>query len=347
MRGTPKELLAFHTGLLALDYNRFPQPPYKGNGWHLGFVKPASELPIGSAIVGDKIYPAKEAIIWAKNEVDAQRAADLIHAGRLLIDGSNLLSHIYPGEHAPIQQADNSKGGPNDGDRTGFPPGTPVITPLIPLACLIAARASLRLQYVYAMAKIRLSFETYSLPAGELDPHHRDNVPKSRLPEDHVRLAFAIVVAYSCIEELGFAIHASSERPSKVDGRWNPVVKEELEARLCRGHIDLQEPFHWNLRGPRTLIEKRRLPEIVQKAKWARYHVRDGKMEVIDAINYVSFLRSKVSAHKADKRLVRVLSVYDVANAQFLARRLLLEKMGFWRYWGHEEKKQPVAPPAK
>jgi hypothetical protein len=39
-----------------------------------------------------------------------------------------------------------------------------------------------------------------------------------------------------------------------------------------------------------------------------------------------------VAAHKTDKRMVRVLSVYDVANAQFLARRLLLEKMGFWRY---------------
>jgi hypothetical protein len=346
VRGTPKQLLAFHTGLLALDYNRFPQPPYKGNGWHLDFVEPVSALPIGSAIVDDKIYPAKEVMLWAKSEVDAQRAADLIHAGRLLIDGSNLLSHIYPGEHAPIQPANNN-GDSNNEDLPGFPPGTLVMTPLIPLACLVATSASLRLQYVYAMAKIRLSFETYSLPAMELDPQRRDNVPKSRLPEDHVRLAFAIVMAYSCIEELGFAIHASSNKPSKIDGRWNPVVKEELEARLRRGHINLQEAFHWNLRGPRTLIEKRRLPEIVQKAKWARFQVRDGKMEVIDAINYVSFLRSKVSAHKADKRLVRVLAVYDVANAQFLARRLLLEKMGFWRYWGSAERKQSVAPGAK
>ena len=87
--------------------------------------------------------------------------------------------------------------------------------------------------------------------------------------------------------------------------------------------------------GELETIEKKRVPEIVQKAEWARYPVRDGKMEIIDAINYVSFVRSKVSAHKADKRLVRVLSVYDVANAQFLSRRLLLEKMGYWRYWGN------------
>jgi hypothetical protein len=28
---------------------------------------------------------------------------------------------------------------------------------------------------------------------------------------------------------------------------------------------------------------------------------------------------------------MRALSAYDVANAQYLARRLLLEAMGFWR----------------
>jgi hypothetical protein len=107
-----------------------------------------------------------------------------------------------------------------------------------------------------------------------------------------------------------------------------------LETRLFQGRIDLKELSHWNLRGPRTLIEKQRVPEISEKAKWATYPVRDGKMEVIDAINYVSFLRSKVSAHKANKKLVRVLSVYDVSNAQMLARRLLMQTLGYWRYSG-------------
>ena len=143
-------------------------------------------------------------------------------------------------------------------------------------------------------------------------------------------MAFAIVTAYACIEELGLEMRASGKRPSKLaDGSWNQVVKDELEARLRRSHIDLQERALWNLRGPRTRIERKRTPIIIQTAPWARYQVRDGEMEVIDAIHYLSFLRSWVAAHKTDKRMVRVLSVYDVANAQFLARRLLLEKMGF------------------
>jgi hypothetical protein len=211
----------------------------------------------------------------------------------------------------------------------------------IPLACLVATRASKRLRYIYALAKIRLSFETFSLPSTALDPSRNENIPKSPLPEDHVRMAFAIVTAWSCLEELGFEIRASSTKPSKfTDGSWNPVVRQELESRLLRGRINLEEAVHWNLRGPRTRIERKRPPVIFEKAPWTRYQVRDGQMAVIDAIHYVSYLRSWVAAHKMDMDMVRVLSVYDVANAQLLARRLLLETMGFWRYRGHYKRKR-------
>ncbi len=52
-------------------------------------------------------------------------------------------------------------------------------------------------------------------------------------------------------------------------------------------------------------------------------------MQIIDAINYVSFLRSWIAAHKSEKQLIRVLSIYDVVKAQFLSRRLLMERLGF------------------
>jgi poly-gamma-glutamate hydrolase-like protein len=131
----------------------------------------------------------------------------------------------------------------------------------------------------------------------------------------------------------------SAQKPSKLpDGSWNPPVKGDLEARLRRGHIDLAESFPWNLRGPRTRIERKRPPEVFTKAEWARWNVRDGEMKVIDAIDYASFLRSKIAAHKSDPKMVRVLSIYDVANVQLLARRLILETMGFWRF----ERKAPA-----
>lgn len=336
---TVERVAAFHTALIATDYHRYPKPPFKGSGWHITFVKPNSEFPIASEVVGEKIYPGKEVLIFAKTEIVAQRAANLIHAARLIVDGSNLLSHLYPGEHAPIYAEERGKSA-EGGDNLDFPKSATVVTPGIPLACVIAARASRRLKHIYAMAKLRLSLETFSLPIIGLDPHHSANVPKSPLPEDQVRCAFAIVSAYSCIEELGFEIRASADNPAKVGGSWNPTVRSNLESRLTSAGIDLRERVLWSLGGPRTLIEKKRVPEVVHKATWAKYQVRDGMMEVIDAINYVSFLRSKISAHRADRRLIRVLSVYDVANAQHLARRLLLETMGFWRYWSKPSKKR-------
>ena len=343
-RQSSQELLAFHTGLMAFDYYRFPPPPFVGNGWHLDLVLPGTDFPIGSARAGDESYPAKEVVVRATSEVKAQRAAGLVHSARLLLEGSNLLSQIYPGEHAPIHVASTHSGTALNQAESEFLARTGVMTVDIPLACMVAARASARLEYIYALAKLRLSLETYSLPVIALDPFHSQNVPKSPLPEDHVRMAFAIVAAWSCIEEMGFEIRASNTKPSKLpDGRWNPEVRSELEARLRKGHINLNEPIHWNLRGPRTRIEKKRKPVFIQKAPWARYRVRDGKMEVIEAIHYVSFLRSWVAAHKTDKRMVRMLSVYDVANAQLLARRLFLEKMGFWRYLGDEGKKVETA----
>lgn len=325
----------FHTGLLVSDYFRFPPPPYHGNRWHLNFILPPTELPIGSTHFGDKIYPAKEVVIFSETKEKEQRAANLIHAARLLLDASNFLSHIHPGDHAPIYAANVNCATNLELGESEFLKHQYVQTMNIPLACLVAARASLGVQFVYALARLRLSFETFSIPFIELDPSHSENVPKSVLLEDHVRLAFAMVAAYACIEELGLEMRASSTRPSKMaDGSWNQVVKDELESRLRRSHINLKERSLWNLRGPQTRIERKRTPIIIQKAAWARYQVRDGEMEVIDAIHYLSSLRSWVAAHKTDKRMLRVLSVYDVANAQFLARRLLLERMGFWRYWG-------------
>ena len=168
---------------------------------------------------------------------------------------------------------------------------------------------------------------------------HSLNIPKSVFPEEHIRMATAIVSANAAIEELGLTIRASSQNPSRINGAWNPDVRSELETRLVEAGVGLSEPIYWNLRGPRTRIEIKRAPEITQLARWAiKNVVRDGQMHVSDAIAYSSFLRSSIAAHSSgDKSNLRVLSVYDVANVQFLARRLLLESLGYWRYLGTHE----------
>jgi hypothetical protein len=159
------------------------------------------------------------------------------------------------------------------GESLGTPrePGeTPAFnsSPNIPLACLIAARASRKLRFVYALARLAISMEIMSVPTIELDPTHSPNIPKSVFPEAHIRMTTAITSAYSCIEELGLEIRASQKNPSRINDAWNPVVKNELEQRLRQAGVNLAEEFYWNLRGKRARIEIRRQPEMTKRAPW-------------------------------------------------------------------------------
>ena len=116
-----------------------------------------------------------------------------------------------------------------------------------------------------------------------------------------------------------------------IDGKWNPIVKSDLENRLNNSGVDLSERLLWLVRGKPNRIEVKRTPELKSKMRWSTGKVRDAEIEVIDAILYASWLRSKVSSHKTNK-LTYSLSPYDVENIQHLARRLLLEALGYWRY---------------
>ena len=217
--------------------------------------------------------------------------------------------------------------------------GYSLYTPEISLACKIAVKASYNRHYCYALTKYYLSCYLYSTPIVELDPHHSPNLRLSPFYDDHVRFAASIILAYSAIEELDLQIKAGEKKPSKLPtGEWNPEVKNDLERRLQQSRIDLSESFLWSQRGPSRRIDRRRAPRSRSKASWARGLVRDAQVDLIDAISDASWLRSKVSAHGFTD-LASSLSPYDVANVQHVARRLLLESLGFWRYHEHPIRK--------
>lgn len=318
----------FHTGLHTSDYHRYPKPPYRGRGWTVNFVRQTTEFPQGGEYSGDKFYPYREVVISAAGQVAAQRAATTIYNARNLLQGSNLFGMLggSPQRVTPVAPKSRTSSQAESQERPDFN-----ASQNIPLACLIAVRVSQKLRFVYALARLALSLEIISVPTIDLDPTHSPNIPKSVFPEDHIRLAMAITSAYSSIEELGLTIRASSQNPSRIHGAWNPVVRSELEDRLKRAGVDLDEEFYWNLRGKQTRIEMKRKPEITKLASWAVTHiVRDGEMHISDALAQASFLRSHIAAHSLeDKKWLRVLSIYDVSNIQFLARRLLLESLGY------------------
>jgi hypothetical protein len=201
----------------------------------------------------------------------------------------------------------------------------------LPLACEIGAKASRRLALTYAVTRYAFSMSICSVHGVDLEPWTAPHLALSRLPREHVEFCHAIVAAYSVVEDLGLSLRASPQNPSRIGNKWNPVVRSNLEGRLDRAGVDLSETLLWTVRGTKRKLEKQRpLPDGF-KTPWAASVVRDTEIPVVDAIAYAEWLRSAVASH-ATKELTAVLSLYDVINVQHLARRLLLESLGFWRW---------------
>ena len=202
-----------------------------------------------------------------------------------------------------------------------------------PLACMIAAKASHRRYRKYALMSLLFSYERCSVDLVDLDPRFATEhlgVSVSRFIYNQIHLAHAIVAAYSTIEELGLEIRATRQKPSTLNGAWNPQVRQDLEERLTSAGIDLAEPARWTIRGTPTRIERKRRKASRQRMSYARGpYVRDREIDVADAILHSSFLRSKIASHKKGT-LLKSLTPYDVISVQELARRLLLESIGFW-----------------
>ncbi len=279
--------------------------------------------------------PANEIIIYAHSQNRAQYIANLVMASYCLYTGELLTTEVipvFPKRAKTVHEIEEHLLAGGGGNLGVFN---------LPVSCAIAAKASQRLAYQYAIFKYLLSCHTVILNPRDLDPDGdwRPGKAISLLPEDHVHFANAIVEAYSVLEELSIEIRASKSRPSRIKGRWNPVVKNDLQNRLIKAGLDPYERVLWHLRDTPTNIERSHKPVLAQKTEWAAYRVRDSYIDLPEAIDYASWLRSQVSAHRL-RTLTRSLTRYDVANVQHLARYLLLKVLGFWRYFerspGHD-----------
>jgi hypothetical protein len=107
-------------------------------------------------------------------------------------------------------------------------------------------------------------------------------------------------------------------------------VKNEIEARLRKSGIDDSSTVLWLLRGPKTRIETLRPPPSRGNPGGSHGSVRDVHVGLIDALAQASWLRSKITTHRFPDA-VRSLTAYDAHNVQSLARRLIIERFGFWR----------------
>lgn len=308
----------YSPGLEACLKPNYPKPPYKGRGWNISFknLREKSKEKFGTYdFRKGKSIPSKHMIIEASSDKKAKEVADLIYACLVIINAADIWG--YECEVREIKK-----------DFRVSPDIECAFFSKIQLASIMAAKASHRSKYVYAIHKLYTSFRTLSVPIVELDPYlslvnlEKPTLKKPFPPSEMVAMAHSIVAAYSAIEELGFS------------GKRNKKAKNKLLSRLKKDDINTKKPFLWTLRGPKTYLERCRATIKVKDAKWCRRYVRDEEVAIVDAIVDASFLRSKVSAHvfsaKKKKKLIKTLSIYDVTNVQYLARRLILESLGLW-----------------
>lgn len=292
--------------------------PFKGAGWTARLAPDDRE--------SGRIHGGMQIVLGAGGWTVAQRALDLINGSRQLMNG-------YP-DLFPIHLIAHNEAEPDwmdKDERARLRDEQGMSQSGLPTACAIAARASRRRSWSYAIAKYAFSVGLYSVHPIDMQPSSRVSHPVSSYPSDHVLLSHAILAAFGAIEDLGLAVPAGHGRPSRIGGAWNPEVLADLEARLRQSRIDPHERVVWSVRGPARRIERRRPVPPGEGLSWTGGAVRDRTLTVADAIGYADFLRDRVAAHGV-RDLTRSLSPYDAVNVQHLSRFLLLASLGF-RVW--------------
>lgn len=191
-------------------------------------------------------------------------------------------------------------------------------------ACLMTQKAYGKQIYENAVCKYYVAHEVYSLHPMDLHPLE-DPFKNSYLLSERIRIANVVVNCYAVLEELHTQIKADQKNPSVLpSGEWNPVVKEELCARLDAKHIDPNAKLHWLTRNGNIRPFKTSAVTCTALCEWSDgKKIADFNINVCDAILELSYMRSKLASHKFDKKVLN-LTVYDAENAFILARYILL-----------------------
>ncbi len=271
-------------------------------------------------------YPQNELLINAENEDIAENALSLLKGGILLAfpTPSTTLLDLFISEFKETD-SDYYKKGSNffqKIENVGF-------------GCQILEKIINNRECCYALEKYKVSLELHSFSPQSADPMYGQVFDHYHYKKQtQTRLAFAIIAAFSVIEELGLEIRSSAKNPRFLNtekGEWNPKVLSNIESRLNSIGLDKSSSFDWIFRGEKTEVEKDFKPYFGYDSEWTKYrdNVRDKTLTFPEAIHNASYLRNFIASHKF-KELTEFISPYDVFNVQSLARKLILERLGMW-----------------
>jgi len=332
--------------LWAGDFVRFPAAGYHGAGWKLmaaevplvrygskawnrhfeAMRKKYPQYSVHNISSAGEIWIAPQIIAAAKSRVAAQRAFELLTAALTILDGSDLFelddAVVVPRNRNRLEDLS-----PSD---LGRPKGT-VSRSGVVFGCRFAAALSRRKYLSYSAFKLTLSYKVASAHWMELHPrYYPKSFGVSNSSFDHVRMASAITLAYSAIEELQLEPRPMGGKPIKTESGWDDAARTNLHARLHTAGVRMDDLLDWARRGSQTRIHSSKRAAAGAKQPWTKGIVRDRAVSIGDALLEASWLRSKCTTHRF-QIATSSISMYDVANVQFLARRLLLERVGLWK----------------
>ena len=332
--------------LWAGDFVRFPSTGFRGAGWKLMAVevpyvqhgskawhrhfktmrKKYRQYSVHSVTNGNDVWIAPQIIAEAKSRLAAQGAFQLLKTTITIIDGNDLFQMddglVIPRNRKRLEDLSSSDlyGQGNTASRDN-----------VVFGCRFAAALSRRKYLTYSALKLALSYKVASAHWMEFHPrYYPKSFGVSNSPFDHVRMASAITLAYSAIEELQLEPRPIGGRPVKTEAGWDEVARRDLQQRLKSAGVDSSDPLGWSRRGSPTRVHKSKRAATGAKQPWTKGIVRDIAVAIEDALLEASWLRSKCATHKYQKATSSI-SMYDVANVQLLSRRLLLESVGLWK----------------
>lgn len=175
-----------------------------------------------------------------------------------------------------------------------------------------------------AIFKYDLARELVNLNPLSLHPYN-DYVPRTFFRSEQVKFAYTIIASYAVIEELQVQIKASEDKPSTINGEWNPLVLDSLQERLVAKGVNGNDKIPWFVRRDMVRPFKVKIQEPRELCEWSDGNqVKDFMMPICDAILELSYIRSKIASHGVHKRIYD-LTIYDVENAYSLTRIILLK----------------------
>lgn len=273
------------------------------------------------------IIPQQELIIKCKNEDIAENILSLLKGGLLLglPSPSTSMLNLYVIKYKKSE----SKFYKNRTDRFHKLDN-------IAFGCQILEKIISDKECSYALEKYKVSLDLHCVNPYSIDPRYGQLYNHYDLKKQtHTRSAFAIIAAFSAIEELSLEIRSSSKTPRFLNnekGEWNPIVLTDITNRLEKIGIKKEDTFDWVFRGDKTKVENNFKPYFGYDSQWVEYGetIRDKTLTFPEAIHNASYLRNFIASHKF-KELTEYISPYDVYNVQALSRKLILEYLGMWK----------------